>query len=318
MNIFKHCFEDMSEEEASILKEYFDGFDYRGAGYTLTANYIWRNTHCLCWEIIGDYLCLAGADCMITDQPNAIISMPMTRNGLYEPEALRKTVLEAKERFEARKIPFSIELIPEHMVKYLEEAFPGQMTFVHDRDSDEYVYLKDKLIALSGRALHKKKNHMNFFLKNYTYQVKRISKDMADEIMDFVVKAKMSKGYEADEMESLHMEEEAIQEILQFVDRKEIYSAAVYIEGNLEAFAIGEILNENTAVEHFEKANEEYRGLYQVICSEFCKMLPEQIVYVNREEDMGLENLRKAKEALKPNHMEKKYSGCFLPPDMVL
>ena len=71
-------------------------------------------------------------------------------------------------------------------------------------------------------------------------------------------------------------------------------------------------MSEDTAVEHFEKANDDFRGLYQAICSEFCKNLPEEIVYLNREEDMGLENLRHAKEALKPDHMEEKYSGCFL------
>ncbi|MGN0658419.1 MAG: DUF2156 domain-containing protein [Emergencia sp.] len=316
MNLFKHSFEDMTEEDAKQLEAYFRGFEYRGAGYTLLANYIWRNTHCLCWEIIGDYLCLAGADCMIGD-PNAIISMPMTKDGTYEPEKLRETVLEARRRFDERKIPFSVELVPGHMTKYLEEAFPGQMTFVHDRDSDEYVYRKDKLITLSGRALHKKKNHMNFFLKNYSYETRRISRDMVDSVMGLVVQLKKGKDYDADEMESLHMEEEAIRELLRFVDSPRIYSAAVFIDGRMQAFAIGERLTEDTAVEHFEKASEAYRGLYQIICSEFCKMLPEEVVYVNREEDMGLDNLRQAKEALKPDHMEEKYSCCFLHSDVV-
>lgn len=318
MNIFKHSFENMTKEDAEVLGEYFDGFDYRGAGYTFLSNYIWRNTYCLCWEVIGDYLCLAGADCMITDKPNAIISMPMTRNGAYDPAGLRETVLEAKRRFEARNIPFSIVLVPGHMVQYLEEAFPGQMTFVHDRDNDEYVYLKDKLITLSGRALHKKKNHMNYFLKNYGYTAEPITRDMEEEIMEFTARSRENKGYDADEMESLYMEEEAIREILQLIDRPKIYSVAVRVNGVLQGFAIGELINGDTAAEHFEKANEDYRGLYQVVCSEFCKMLPENIVYVNREEDMGLENLRQAKEALKPNHMEEKYSGCFLQTDVVL
>ncbi|MEE0741283.1 MAG: DUF2156 domain-containing protein [Emergencia sp.] len=312
MNILKNDFQDMTEEDARLLAEYFHGFDYRGAGYTLLANYIWRNTHCLCWEVIGDYLCIAGADCMIAENPNAIISMPMTRTGTYIPEKLRETVAEVRERFEKRKIPFSIELIPQHMVKYLEDAFPGQMTFSHDRDADEYVYLKDKLISLSGRALHKKKNHMNFFLKNHSYKVEKITKNMMDNIMDFVVQSMVRRSYEPDEMESLRMEEEAIRQILQFVEEPQVYSVAVFVDEQLQAFAIGERLSEDTAVEHFEKANDNFRGLYQVVCSEFCKALPEEVVYVNREEDMGLENLRKAKEALKPDHMEEKYSGCFL------
>lgn len=312
MNILKNDFQDMTEEDARLLAEYFHGFDYRGAGYTLLANYIWRNTHCLCWEVIGDYLCIAGADCMIAENPNAIISMPMTRTGTYIPERLKETVAEVRQRFEKRKIPFSIELIPQHMVKYLEDAFPGQMTFSHDRDADEYVYLKNKLISLSGRALHKKKNHMNFFLKNHNYKVEKITKNMMDNIMDFVVQSMVRRSYEPDEMESLRMEEEAIRQILQFVEEPQVYSVAVFVDEQLQAFAIGERLSEDTAVEHFEKANDNFRGLYQVVCSEFCKALPEEVVYVNREEDMGLENLRKAKEALKPDHMEEKYSGCFL------
>lgn len=311
MNIFKHCFEDLTMEDAEVLKEYFHGFDYRGAGYTFLANYIWRNTHCLCWEVIGDYLFIAGADCMIGD-PNAIISMPLTKNGTYEPEKLREAVLEAKRRFDARKISFSVELIPGHMVKYLEEAFPGEMEFVHDRDSDEYVYLKEKMITLSGRALHKKKNHYNYFMKNFKYESKKITKDMIDNVMDFVVQSRIGKTYDEDEMESLRMEEEAIHEILQLIDRPEIFSTAIFIEGELQAFAIGESLNHNTVAEHFEKANDDFRGLYQVICSEFCKNLPEEIIYINREEDMGLPNLRHAKEALRPDHMAEKYSGCFL------
>lgn len=157
MKIFKHSFDDLTEKDVTLLKEYFHGYDYRGAGYTFPANYIWRNTHCLCWEVIGDYLCMAGADCMISVNPTAIMSMPMTKNGTYEPEKLKETVLEAKSRFDKRGIPFSIELIPEHTVPYLEEAFPGQMKFSNDRDSDEYVYEKEKMIHLSGRALHKKR-----------------------------------------------------------------------------------------------------------------------------------------------------------------
>ena len=93
---------------------------------------------------------------------------------------------------------------------------------------------------------------------------------------------------------------------------EEIYSVALSIDDRIVGIALGERLNDNTAVEHFEKASDEYRGLYQVLCSEFCKVLPEEIVYVNREEDMGLDNLRQAKEALKPDHMEEKLTCSFM------
>ncbi|MEF9922652.1 MAG: phosphatidylglycerol lysyltransferase domain-containing protein [Anaerovoracaceae bacterium] len=316
MNILKHCFEELTEKDITVLEEYFNGFDYQGSGYTFIANYIWRNTHCVCWEIIGEYLCIAGADC-ISENPKAIISMPLTKTGEYDAEKLKYTILETKKKFDQRKLPFSIELIPSHMVHFLEEAFPEQLTITHDRDDDEYVYLKEKLITLSGRALHKKKNHLNYFLKTYEYEYKPITKDMIPEIKEFVKKAKEGKTLEPDEMESLELEETAISEALEYVGDSKFFSGAIFIDGKIEAFTIGELLSSDTAVAHFEKANDEIRGLYQCINSEFCKHLPEEIIYVNREEDMGIENLRHAKESYKPDHMAEKYSACFSSIDVV-
>lgn len=117
------------------------------------------------------------------------------------------------------------------MVQFLESAFPGEMIFEHDRDSDEYVYRKDKMITLSGRALHKKKNHLNYFLKNYQYETKPLTTEMTEEVIDFVVQMREGRDYDADEMESLRMEEEAIREIMKFVDRSEVYSTAILLTG---------------------------------------------------------------------------------------
>lgn len=316
MIILKNDFEDLTQENRELLQEYFHGFDYQAAGYTLLANYIWRNTHCVCWEEIGDYLCIAGADC-IKENARAIISMPLTRDGWYDPAKLRETILAVKERFDQRKIPFSIELIPGHMVHFLEEAFPGELRIEHDRDDDEYVYLKDKLITLSGRALHKKKNHLNSFLKEYEYEYREITQGMHDEIMEFVDNAKRNKTDDPEELESRELEETAIAEVLEFIGKPGIFGGAIYIGGELKAFSIGEMLSKDTAVAHFEKADDSIRGLYQAINSEFCKHLPEEVVYVNREEDMGIENLRHAKESYKPDHMSEKYSACFLASTVV-
>ena len=107
----------------------------------------------------------------------------MTRDGKYDTKVLRGAMLKAKARFDERKIPFKMETIPGHMVHILEEAFPGEMEFTHERNDDEYVYEKDKLITLSGRALHKKKNHLNYFQKTYDFEVKPIEEGMFGEIM---------------------------------------------------------------------------------------------------------------------------------------
>ncbi|MDY6037504.1 MAG: phosphatidylglycerol lysyltransferase domain-containing protein [Eubacterium sp.] len=305
MSIFSHTFEAPEDGDKAILLKYFDGYNYRGASYTYIANYIWRRSYCLCWEIIEGYLCMAGGNCA-GDGSDSVISMPLTAVGSYDIDNLRKAILECKKRFDARNINFEIIAIPEHMVKFLEEAFGDKIEVFADRDADEYVYLKDKLISLSGRALHKKKNHMNYFLKNFEYEVRPITLDMRDEVLQFTKEQKQNK--EADEqIETLESELDAIGQILRLVDMPNVYSTAIYINDKLEGFAVGELISDEMAVEHFEKANDSFRGIYQIVCREFCKQLPESVKYVNREEDMGLENLRQAKEALKPEYMEKRF-----------
>ena len=238
--------------------------------------------------------------------------MPLTRNGSYDVEKLRKVILETKRRFEEQSAVFRIVQIPGKMVPLLMEAFPGELSMERDRDYDEYVYEKEKLAYLSGRALHKKKNHLNYFYRTYPFEVRPLTSDMLSEIMELSDMILRERSYSEDEQESLKVERAAIYRMADHFSDPEVFSTGIFIRGKLEAFAIGERLNEDTAVEHFEKANDSIRGLYQAICSEYCKALPEEIVYVNREEDMGLPNLRKAKEALRPHHMIEKYSCCFI------
>lgn len=192
MSIFSHTFEDPESGDKATLLRYFNGYDYRGAGYTYITNYIWRRSYCLSWDIIEGYVCMAGGNCA-GDGSDSVISMPLTDNGEYDVPRLRKAILECKRRFDDMGIKFRIVAIPEKMKGLLEEAFGDEIEIFENRDADEYVYLKDKLINLSGRALHKKKNHMNYFLKNFEYEVKPITLDMRDEILNFATKQKELK-----------------------------------------------------------------------------------------------------------------------------
>ena len=311
MSIFKHSFDTLEGAELEKVKGYFQACECHTATCTFLANYTWRDNYDLCYEEIGNFLCVSGRVKGDADS-KPIMLLPMAKDGSWSDAAYRDVILEAKKRFEEEGHRLMIVSMSAEEKAFLESIFPEQMRFDHDEDLDEYVYLKEKLITLSGRALHKKKNHMNYFLKTYEYQVKGVTPDMTEEVMAFVTSHKMEKDAVGEELDSLHVEEDAIRRYLEHANEPNVYSVAIYIEEELVAVALGERLNHDTAAEHFEKADDDYRGLYQVICSEFCKKLPEEIVYVNREEDMGLENLRKAKEALRPDHKEVKYWGCFL------
>ena len=309
--LFSHDFSQLTASDVETLKKYYKGYDYRGAGYTYLAHYIWRTTYCLQWEVIDGYLCMAGADCRGNGK-DAVMSMPLTADGTYDPVKLRSVILECKRRFDEIGVPLVIVTIPAHMVDILREVFSEEeLELERNRDYDEYVYLKEKLINLSGRALHKKKNHLNYFLRSFEYEAKPVTADMKQDIMALSEEIKKIKEMDPEEVDSLEHEYEAINEMIDAVDDPDVYSVAIFIKGKLQAFALGERLSEDTAIEHFEKANDEYRGLYQLVCREFCLSLPEEVIYINREEDMGLENLRQAKEALKPEYMEEKYFASF-------
>lgn len=306
MSIFANTFNNISEEDRALMNEYFKGYDYRGASFTFLSNYIWREMYCLSWEVIEDYLCISAGRCDAGER-DAIMAMPLTKNGEYNSEKLAKCIEICKEKFKSAGIDFALGSVPGHMVEIIEGAMPGVFDAEHIRDLDEYVYLKEKLITLSGRALHKKKNHLNFFLRTYEYEAKQLSKDMEQDLLELTARIKEYKEMDPDEVDDLEGEYDAIVEMLDHLDDPDVYSVAIFIKGHLEAYAIGERLSETMAVEHFEKANGAYRGLYQLVCREFCAALPEEITFVNREEDMGLPNLRQAKEALKPEYMEEKF-----------
>ena len=311
--IFENTFDNLTPEETELLNSYFDGYDYESSGHTLIANYIWRNTHHISWQIIGDYLCIGALGELDPEEDKQyFMSFPLTRTGTYDLDSLKKTLFTAQEMFRKRGQNLNMSLIPQSLVHYLTEIFPEESLYIeHDRDEDDYIYLREDLVKLSGRKLHQKKNHLNYFLKNYAFTYEEATPEMVPEIMAYIESKNEYKMGETPEdwKEILELETEAIRELLKFVG-KDLLTGVIRIDGKIEAVTLGEFAKTNsheTVLVHVEKADDRFRGLYQAINNEFCKRLPEDTIYVNREEDMGLENLRQTKTSYKPVKMGEKY-----------
>lgn len=310
MTIFKN---KVKLEDKAILEEYLKGYRYDTSGLSFSSLYMWRDINDFSWEIIGEYMCIVGMSHLELEEGIILpfMEFPMTKTGSYDVEKLRETVLLAKEKIEDAGYPFSIRLVPKDLVPLLEEAFPGQLEIEDDRPNYDYVYEKESLIELKGRELHKKKNHLNYFVKNYQFEYKKLTEDMSDMVMDFIKAFNAKKEIPAHEWELLMMEEKAMQDVFENLQEAGLLAGAIVIDGKIEAVSVGGILNEDTVSVHIEKANTDYRGLYQMINREFCKRMPEHIKYVNREEDMGLPGLRKAKLSYKPVRLVEKYIVTF-------
>ncbi|SHK42820.1 hypothetical protein SAMN05216582_10419 [Selenomonas ruminantium] len=196
---------------------------------------------------------------------------------------------------------------------FLAEKYAGKFDIQADRDNFDYVYLADKLITLSGRKLHSKKNHLNAFRKLYPeaeYQ------EITPEILP-ACRAELEKWY-ADHIEAMPesvfipWERDAILELFEDWDYFQLKGGAICLNGKIIAFTFGEQLNSDSVVVHVEKADPNIRGAYPAINQGFIEHEWSGMTYINREEDMGQEGLRKAKESYKPEKMIEKYNAKYI------
>jgi uncharacterized protein len=294
-----------------ILEEYLNSYEYKGSSFSFTSLYMWRNINLFSWQIIGDYLCIAGISHLELDKKEAFLFPPLTRTGAYESVGFRKTILEAKKIFEDSGQIFNIRLLPFHMLDIIKSAFPGELRYIEDRPNYDYVYLTQDLIHLSGRQYHPKKNHLNYFHDHYKYRYVPLTSTMAEEGILFIREFNQRKQLPQYEMDLLRMEEIAMEDVLYNMERVGYLAAAILIDDKIQAISIGGALGRRTVTVHVEKANTEYRGAYQAINNEFCKHMASNVKYINREEDMGIPGLRKAKLSYKPIKLIENHIALF-------
>ena len=299
-------------EDRPLLEEYLNGFEYKTSGLSYSAQYMWREINKFSWDIIGDYMCITGVSHLELEDGIILPFMfpPLTKTGEYNKESLRETIFKSKEYFEKKGQPFSLRLVPFHMVEIIKDAVP-ELSWDDDRPNYDYIYLTQDLIELKGRDFHSKKNHLNYFKKNFDYEYVKLTSDMTDEAMKFIDDFNKRKEVPPNEMELLKMEEEAMQDVFENLEKVGYEAGAILIDGNIEAIAVGGRLGGKMITEHVEKANINFRGSYQAINNEFCKHTAAWAKYINREEDMGIPNLRKAKLSYRPVKLLEKYIGYF-------
>ena len=303
---------EISIDNREILEQYLNGYEYKTSGLSFSAQYMWRDINKFSWDMMGEYMCISGISHLELEDGIELPFMfpPLTATGEYDKDALRETIYKAKEHFEKKGQPFSLRLVPFHVMEIIKEAVP-KIHFIDDRPNYDYIYLTQELIDLKGKAFHSKKNHLNYFKKTYEYEYVELTSDMADDAMRFISDFNKRKEVPAHEMEMLMMEEQAMEDVFKNIEAVGYSAGAILIDGNIEALAIGGKLGKKTITEHVEKANVEFRGLYQAINNEFCRNVAAKAKYINREEDMGIPNLRKAKLSYKPVKLIEKYIGVF-------
>lgn len=183
---------------------------------------------------------------------------------------------------------------------------PDQYFYQLDRDNSDYVYRSHDLIELSGRRYHSKKNHLNAFMRNHDYEYLALDRELVEHFLG--MQEEWCRIRDCLQTPDLLMEDYAVKTALTYFKELDYKGAAIRIGSRIEAFSLGEQLNSDTAVIHIEKANPDIPGLYSVINNLFARNTWSGLEYINREQDLGIEGLKKAKESYSPHFMVNKYT----------
>lgn len=182
----------------------------------------------------------------------------------------------------------------------MEESMPGAFAYSVNRDRADYLYLREKLVTLSGKKLQPKRNHISKFKRAYPdYEYRPLTEAMVPDCIR--LGEEWCRTNDSHMQRAMQAEQRMIDYALHHMEELHIVGGTLWVEGKMVAFTFGARINSEAFDVCVEKADTTYEGAYAMINNEFVSRLPEDITYINREEDLGLEGLRKAKLSYHPD-----------------
>lgn len=177
------------------------------------------------------------------------------------------------------------------------------------RDEFEYIYKTDDLANLSGKKYHSKRNHISAFSKKYNWRYERIDDSNVEKINECA--KKWYQAHNENDKGTISIDRDESKLLIENMNELDLVGGAIFVDNNAVAFTIGTPLNNRIFDIMVEKALPEFSTAYSVINREFAKNELLSYEYINREDDMGVEGLRKAKLSYKPEILLKKYYCYF-------
>ena len=283
-------------EDRALIEEAVAREGPEGSEFTFTNLFIWRDAYQLQMSQVDGALCLFSRR---SDPEDWFVLPPLLADD--GPAVVEKALRHLAESGHDAKLSRVTKAQLEKL------GISGERFAVEeDRDNWDYVYLVRDLAELSGNKYHDKRNHIAQFAAKHGFEYRPLTPDLVracQELQDLWCDEK-----HCDLVATLRAEAKAVKEALERLASLRAVGGCIVVEGRVVAFALGEALSEDTVVIHIEKANAGLHGLYQVINQQFLERQWRDFTYVNREQDLGLRGLRRAKESYNPHHMVEKHS----------
>ena len=287
-------FKDIELKDKDLITSYTMKSPRRNCDLSFSNLCSWRFLYNTQYAILDGFLILK-----FWAEDKLVYMMPIGNGDL-------KKVLDAMiEDSKYEKEQFCMLGVCSGMCEELKEIMPDRFHFEADRDYTDYLYLRTDLATLAGKKFQSKRNHVNKFRKTYNYEYVPLTPDRIPECME--LEAEWCKMNNCNQHEGTGNERRALIYALQNFDALGLTGGILHVDGKIAAFTFGMLINEDTFGVHVEKADTRIDGAYAMINYEFANHIPEQYTYLNREEDLGIEGLRKAKLSYQPTILLEKY-----------
>lgn len=284
-----------------LFNSYFKKFPPEISEFTFTNLFIWRNHYNFLFIEFNNHLIIFSfkylekhKECSIIKCPNTILFLPP-----IGPEP-NKIILEIFNSFDY----VEIHRVPENIINKLRTDLAIDKLSIEikeDRNNWDYIYEKDSIMNLNGNRHRQNRRWLQRFLRNYTYEFNLLTEDCIERLRELQLELCLQKDCHEDE--SLIEEQRAINEAIDNFNQLDFIGGMLCVENKCVAYTFGEKLNNETLVIHIEKAHMQYEGSYQAINNLFLKNCGLDFKFVNREQDLGILGLKRAKESYKPVRM---------------
>lgn len=311
-------FKPIALESRSEILRFLHNDHFSIADISFGNLYIWKHARAISYAICGDSLIIQTRQTHKEGQ-NPYFFFPIAGDESSKLEALKTLESYAREN----GFPLHFERLEAHNLPLLRQAFPA-ISIEPTPDRFDYVYSIEELIALSGRKFHKKKNHLNSFLQRYEWEIEPITQANASELAQV---ARIWLDSNPAKNDDLELEYLGICAALESFDKLGLQGIAVRAReklalgsGNIDpaesvlpiiAFSFGEVISDEMAVIHIEKAAPNIIGAYQIINQQLLARCFSSLRYANREEDLGIAGLRQAKRGYNPIFMVEKHRATL-------
>jgi len=266
---------------------------------TFTNFFAWRYFYKFRYAVIADLLCVISFPC----KGEAFAMMPI---GDVTEDKFAYAFSELKKYFVENGRQPIFRRITGDELELFRGAGVGEDSIVFDRDNSDYIYNTEDLISLKGKKYDGKRNHINKFNRLHTYEYVPLECSLLDECIRIMEEWCAEKNCNCQEGD--YCERMANTELLKNFRVLGCKGALIKTDGRFEAFTVGEMLTGDTAVIHIEKANSSIDGLYTLINQQFAMREWSGTKYINREQDLGKEGMRKAKLSYHPVGLIDKYT----------